>query len=774
MKATDLLHPNGTANVQRELTSLDATIGNDVANDVPCEERSSYVGRDYTAEFTTNQGNKMPKCMLICEKGGLYKPPREGHLMQRNTGTKKCDCPFKLRGVPQPPDGVMWSLEVVKGFHNHEPAESFEGHEFPSRLTPIQQQVVRDMSSSTAPREILNVLRQQDSSITTGIRSIYNMKARYKKEQLGGLSHIGYILNELNKKQYIYDYLTNEHTNEITDILWVHPRSLELSVNFPSVLIIDATYKSNEYRIPLLEVVGITSTMKTYSLMFAYLNNETKERLIWALDTLKRWMVGQGAALPSVIVSDRDLALLGAIEICFPFAQHILCIWHINQCVMKKCKPMLGTRSLQRAICCNIYKPVYASWEQFKPKKIEKMLTNQFADIQGSFQKSLNIPRHRHLHEGIYSEIRGRISLKAMNLIHKQAERTDNEIGLCFCKIKRTHGLPCFHDIALYRSVDRPIPLSSIHPHWSMLSMHAQRHIDEGARPDRAAQLIERLNEMDSDSRESMMDRFLDMADPSRCTVRPPAYNTEHRGRPTGRDDQSRSHIPSFTVSTSESPTSRIPISRRSNGRDHLVEKFPQQYQRYISHCVDVQPDGHCGFRAIAAQVYGSEDGWAQVRQDLIQEIEQNWVLYEQLYPEHNYVPQVLQRLRFFQSSAPEDHWMDSIPLGLVIASTYNVVLHTFDMVASSCFTHLPLSSHPVQLATRTHIAIGRVNGNHFVQVFLYRHYPVPPIIIWWMPNASNEAQGWAHPYEARLQLWYEVMQIDPPGREPQFGGNID
>ncbi|XP_058216739.1 uncharacterized protein LOC131327607 [Rhododendron vialii] len=235
------------------------SVGNDVANDVPCGESNSYVGRDYTAEFTTDQifetraimldwvwrvgkengfvivisksasikGNKMPKCILICERGGLYKPPPEGHSMQRITRTKKCDCPFKLRGVAQPPDGVMWGLKIVRGFHNHEPTESF-----------------KDMST-----------RQ---------------------------------------------------------------------------VIIDATYKSNEYRIPLLKVVGITSTMKTYSLIFAYLSNETKEQLIWALDTLKRWMVEKGAVLPSVVVSYRDLALLGAIGICFPFAQHILCIWHIN------------------------------------------------------------------------------------------------------------------------------------------------------------------------------------------------------------------------------------------------------------------------------------------------------------------------------------------------------------------------------------------------------------------------------------------------------------
>ncbi|GFS31269.1 hypothetical protein Acr_23g0011790 [Actinidia rufa] len=82
--------------------------------------------------------------------------------------------------------------------------------------------------------------------------------------------------------------------------------------------------------------------MRTYSLMFAYLSNERTEQLTWALRTLKKWMVEKGASLPSVFVSDRDLALINAIETCFPMARHILCIWHINQCVMKKCAPMLG------------------------------------------------------------------------------------------------------------------------------------------------------------------------------------------------------------------------------------------------------------------------------------------------------------------------------------------------------------------------------------------------------------------------------------------------
>ena len=301
------------------------------------------------------KGGKLPKCHLMCERGGKYRPPRylvEGQSLKTNTGTKKCECPFQLRGIPIPPDGVMWGLRVVCGFHNHQLAEYIDGHEYPCRLKPMEKEFVRDMANSTAPREILSILKEKDPSNTTGIKSIYNAIFTYKSAKRGGLNPIQYVLEQLIKKEYLHSYQTNPDTNEITDILWVHPKSLELSVNFPSVLIIDATYKTNEYRIPLLEVVGITSTMRTYSLMFAYLSNERAEQLTWALNTLKNWMVEKGASLPSVFVSDRDLALINAIETCFSMARHILCIWHINQCVMKRCAPMLGLE----------WKRFYASW----------------------------------------------------------------------------------------------------------------------------------------------------------------------------------------------------------------------------------------------------------------------------------------------------------------------------------------------------------------------------------------------------------------------------
>ena len=234
-----------------------------------------------------------------------------------------------------------------------------------------------DIASSTAPREILSILQERDSSNTTGIKSIYNAIFRNKEAKRGGLTSIQYVLEQLIQKKNLHEYLTNTDTNEITDILWVHPKSLELSINFSSVLIINATYKTNEYRIPLLEVVGITSTMQTYSLMFAYLSNESAERFIWALSILKKWMVKNGASLPSVFVSDRDLALLNAIEACFPMSRHILCIWHINQCVMKKCSPMLGME----------WKRFYASWHSLVNSSTQWSYDQKWEVMREEFRK---------------------------------------------------------------------------------------------------------------------------------------------------------------------------------------------------------------------------------------------------------------------------------------------------------------------------------------------------------------------------------------------------
>lgn len=53
---------------------------------------------------------------------------------------------------------------------------------------------------------------------------------------------------------------------------------------FSTVFIIDLMCKTNNYRLPLLVIVGVTSTEKTYSVGFAFPESEKEENVTWALE----------------------------------------------------------------------------------------------------------------------------------------------------------------------------------------------------------------------------------------------------------------------------------------------------------------------------------------------------------------------------------------------------------------------------------------------------------------------------------------------------------
>jgi len=50
------------------------------------------------------------------------------------------------------------------------------------------------------------------------------------------------------------------------------------------VFLIDSTYKTNRYRLSLLDIVGVTPTRMTFSVAFAYLDVECLNNVVWALE----------------------------------------------------------------------------------------------------------------------------------------------------------------------------------------------------------------------------------------------------------------------------------------------------------------------------------------------------------------------------------------------------------------------------------------------------------------------------------------------------------
>ncbi|XP_028066683.1 uncharacterized protein LOC114269554 [Camellia sinensis] len=180
----------------------------------------------------------------------------------------------------------------------------------------------------------------------------------------------------------------------------------------------------------------------------------------------------------------------------------------------------------------------------------------------------------------------------------------------------------------------------------------------------------------------------------------------------------------------------------------------------------DVDGDGNYGFRTIVGLLGLGENDWVQVRHDLLLELNNHRDEYVVLHESHKRVEELTHILSYFEDSPSFDCWMTMPDMGYLIASFYNVVLYHLSL--QQCLTFLPLRSPPVTLADRRAIAIGFVNGNHFVQVqvVLEADHPVPSIVVLWRVHHHPYASEWENAYVSRVQKFKDNIGPNVATRE--------
>ncbi|XP_058757176.1 uncharacterized protein LOC131630414 [Vicia villosa] len=95
------------------------------------------------------------------------------------------------------------------------------------------------------PKNILATLKWKEPDNVSNIRQVYNIRCRTNKAIMGDRSEMQQLLKLLDD----------------------------------NMLILDSTYKTNKYKLPLFEMVGVISIEKTYSLGFAFLECDKEDNL---------------------------------------------------------------------------------------------------------------------------------------------------------------------------------------------------------------------------------------------------------------------------------------------------------------------------------------------------------------------------------------------------------------------------------------------------------------------------------------------------------------
>ncbi|KAH1198125.1 Protein FAR1-RELATED SEQUENCE 6 [Glycine max] len=373
------------------------------------------------------------------------------------------------------------------------------------------------------------------------------------------------------------------------------------------VAVIISTYKTNRYRLPLLDFVGVTPTVMTFSAAFAYLEGECLNDVVWALERFRGIFLRRDV-LPQVIVTDRDLTLMNAVKTVFPECTNLLCSFHINKNVKAKCKSLIGQK--------NAWEYVMNAWgtlvdcpseQQFDEclKRVKSaqwtlkrvlqnnlgdlcnvwdamnnMMTLQHTEIRASFETSTHVDGHV-FKKTLYKRLLGMISRYALNQIVVEFERVHyagKNPSTCGCVMRITH------DQGLSE------PNVSIKEVMETIS--------------------KRFEELDVCGKFALKTKLWEIAYLDQNSMCPPQAKVNTKGaskKPMNKNPRSTKRDPSYweyvdAFHSQQSSNSSVRRSASSSDQPNprrmmpMLDQFQPFIYDFIDNIVDVKADGNCGY----------------------------------------------------------------------------------------------------------------------------------------------------------------------------------
>ncbi|KAL9572153.1 hypothetical protein ACKAV7_003731 [Fusarium commune] len=273
--------------------------------------------------------------IYCCDRG--TKPTSTTKIRKRNTTSRYTGCLFSVIAKEEA-SRTAWSLKYRPDHshheHNHEPSNAL-AHPTHRQLSSPDRSIVRQLANAGAtPKVITSHLRNTTGTLATQ-KDIYNCIAQSKRELVQGQSNIHALTMQLESEGFWNRIRLDD--SRVTAVLFAHPKSLEYLKSYSEVIILDCTYKTNKYNMPLLNAIGVDACQRSFCIAFAFLCGEEEADYQWVLIRLQSLYEAMTIDFPSVILTDQCLACMNAVASTFPQSVSLLCLWHINKAVLRHC-----------------------------------------------------------------------------------------------------------------------------------------------------------------------------------------------------------------------------------------------------------------------------------------------------------------------------------------------------------------------------------------------------------------------------------------------------
>ncbi|KAK9705942.1 hypothetical protein RND81_07G094100 [Saponaria officinalis] len=477
------------------------------------------------------------RCYRYGKSNGVYDPENP-----KKPRAQKCGCEFRIRVVQNyhyvnNKEVVLWNIKTAKGFgcHNHQLTKYKDGHRHYAGLDEKRESVRR-------------------ATIPCG-------GERNPAQQMLALAV---------DANYVHWHETNPETHELTHVFMSHPEAVKMFHAYPHVVLIDSTYKTNFYKVTLVEVVGVTP----------------EEGYTWLLQKLIEILECTGAS-PSAFVTDRELGLIAALRIVFSDTPHLLCHWHLNRAVESRATSMFNSGWYKNQILRN----EETGWWKVINATNEEYFKEAWCSFSNKPLKSWRLK----LEEVLSWELGWNVDMD----VHFKPLTAYLVLAMIYMKNegKREH-------------------LSDVHEFWRTLEYDGNEAMPKNDN-DMLEEFIEKARKSDLTYRKVFLEKMRDILHPEDEKILPPAVRENPKGRPRNSTTRSKSNFehsqrkygtPSTDASTNVGHRSidfppgpsGAPLER--NFTIGLLSTWnkrfgvPEDLWGHFDGWVDVGNDGHCGY----------------------------------------------------------------------------------------------------------------------------------------------------------------------------------
>ena len=184
-----------------------------------------------------------------------------------------------------------------------------------------------------------------------------------------------------------------------------------------------------------------------------------------------------------------------------------------------------------------------------------------------------------------------------------------------------------------------------------------------------------------------------------------------------------------------------------------LINKLPSYIQDHVQKALDVDSDGHCGFRAVSycVKLGKGQDNYMEVRQKLLDELNTRgkWYVDKEVMDQET-LDELKKRTQVRSNkSCGRSFWMCMPSMGEPLANDFECPLFFFSSSSSQTFLpHFcpPNNNPPIFLA---------FSNSHFTVLELKDPllFPAPILLKSWGEVASPEALQWKEKYASCFEL---------------------